>query len=98
MGDLFSDAGYSTSCLGKWHIGEEDGRWPTDHGFDEWYGPPGSYDCALWETDPWYDPSRDPVSYMMESKKGEKAVQKELITMDLKSIKEKVVMVTGRTA
>lgn len=86
MGDLFSDAGYSTLFLGKWHIGEEDGRWPTDHGFDEWYGPPGSYDCALWETDPWYVPGRDPVSYMMEGKKGGKVVEKEKITIDLKII------------
>ena len=26
--------------IGKWHIGDEPGRWPTDHGFDEWYGMP----------------------------------------------------------
>lgn len=38
MGDLFSAAGYATMCMGKWHIGDCDGSWPTDHGFDEWYG------------------------------------------------------------
>ena len=25
-----------------------------------------TYDEALWPTDPWYDPARDPVSHMLE--------------------------------
>src|SRR3954465_3014383 len=62
MGDIFSDAGYATAVVGKWHIGDSAGRWPTDHGFDEWYGIPRSYDEALWPSDPWYDPKRDPVT------------------------------------
>ena len=84
MGDLFSGAGYATACFGKWHIGEEDGRWPTDHGFDQWYGPPGSYDCALWPQDPWYVPGRDPEAFMYEGYKGEKVVKREKITFELK--------------
>ena len=84
LGDLFSDAGYATMCLGKWHIGDCDGRWPTDHGFDTWYGPPHSYDEALWETDPWYVPGRDPVAHMLEGRKGEKVREAEQLTYDLK--------------
>ena len=57
MGDLFSGAGYATMCMGKWHVGAEEGRWPTDHGFDEWYGPPHSYDEAFWETTPGTGPA-----------------------------------------
>ena len=70
MGDVFSDNGYATASIGKWHIGASEGRWPTNHGFDEFYGPAHSYDEALWSEDPWYDPKRDPVSYMYEGKKG----------------------------
>ena len=84
LGDIFSEAGYATLCTGKWHIGDDDGRWPTDHGFDEWYGPPYSWDPALWTNDPWYDPERDAVAYMYEGRKGEKVVQKELLDYDLK--------------
>jgi len=84
LGDLFSDAGYATMCMGKWHIGDCDGRWPIDHGFDDWYGPPHSYDEALWETDPWYDPARDPVAYMLEGRKGEKVRKAETLTYELK--------------
>lgn len=56
---------------GQWHIGNTAGRWPTDHGFDEWYGPPETYDEPLWETDPWYDPERDGVSHLLEGVTGQ---------------------------
>src|SRR6185369_4050395 len=84
LGDIFSGAGYATMCMGKWHIGDCDGRWPTDHGFDEWYGPPHSYDEALWDSDPWYNPARDPVAYMQEGRKGQKVRKAEKLTYDLK--------------
>ena len=71
IASILSDYGFATSCVGKWHIGASKGRWPTSHGFDEWYGPPHSYDEALWVDDPWYDPNRDPVAYMYEGRKGE---------------------------
>jgi arylsulfatase A-like enzyme len=71
LGDLLSANGYACAAYGKWHVGEGPGRWPTDKGFDEWYGPPRTYDEALWPTDPWYDPTRDPVSRMLEIHRGE---------------------------
>lgn len=82
MGDLFSAAGYATMCMGKWHIGDRDGSWPTDHGFDEWYGPPHSYDECMWEKDPWYVPGRDPESYLLEGLKGQKVNEAEKLTYD----------------
>jgi arylsulfatase len=84
LGDLFAAAGYATMCMGKWHVGDGDGRWPTDHGFDEWYGPPATYDEALWEEDPWYVPGRDPVSYMREGRKGEPVRQAERLGIEVR--------------
>ncbi|HEY7133050.1 MAG TPA: sulfatase-like hydrolase/transferase, partial [Candidatus Limnocylindrales bacterium] len=75
LGDLLHEAGYACSVYGKWHVGEGPGRWPTDKGFDEWYGPPRTYDEALWPTDPWYDPERDPVSRMVEIRSGDENVR-----------------------
>ena len=38
LAELLSDAGYATAAYGKWHLGAVEGRLPTDHGFDEWWG------------------------------------------------------------
>eukprot|EP01025_Chloroclados_australasicus_P046652 TRINITY_DN5148_c0_g1_i2.p1 TRINITY_DN5148_c0_g1~~TRINITY_DN5148_c0_g1_i2.p1 ORF type:complete len:274 (-),score=46.81 TRINITY_DN5148_c0_g1_i2:59-880(-) len=34
MGDMFSDNGYATAQLGKWHSGKTDGYYPWHRGFD----------------------------------------------------------------
>ncbi|HZS57242.1 MAG TPA: arylsulfatase [Bryobacteraceae bacterium] len=84
LGDIFSDAGYATAIVGKWHIGDSAGRWPTDHGFDEWYGIPRSYDESLWPSDPWYNPKRDPVTHVLESRKGQPVHELEQLTLDVR--------------
>jgi len=84
MGDIMSARGYATACFGKWHIGESQGRWPTDHGFDEWYGPPRTWDESLWPTDPWYDATRDGTSSMMEARKGETPRAGRQLTLDVR--------------
>lgn len=85
IADLLSEAGYACSAYGKWHVGEGPGRWPTDKGFEEWYGPPRTYDEALWPADPWYDPARDPVSRMVEIRRGEADVtEREQLTLDIR--------------
>lgn len=86
IGDVLSDAGYATACYGKWHIGAEDGRWPTDHGFDEWYGPARTYDECLWPDDPWYDGERDGYSYMYDgTKDGGVITTDQQLTVKLKA-------------
>ena len=48
IAETLSDSGYATGAFGKWHLGRTDGRFPTDQGFDEWYGIPNSTDEAIW--------------------------------------------------
>ena len=48
MPEMLSDAGYVTGMFGKWHLGDTQGRFPTDQGFDEWYGIPNSTDEGFW--------------------------------------------------
>ncbi|SMP43770.1 Arylsulfatase A [Neorhodopirellula lusitana] len=38
MSDLFHENGYRTAAIGKWHLGDEELFWPTNRGFDEWFG------------------------------------------------------------
>src|ERR1700748_691303 len=86
MGDMLSEAGYATACYGKWHIGAEDGRWPTDHGFDEWYGPPRSYDESRWYENPWWRPERDLESFMREGTRdaGVRQLDDQPLTLELR--------------
>lgn len=57
VAELFKDSGYSTGIFGKWHLGDQPGRWPTDQGFDFWYGIPNTTDEAMYTTQPHFDPT-----------------------------------------
>ncbi len=38
IAEVLKDAGYYTVMSGKWHVGEERPNWPTDRGFENFYG------------------------------------------------------------
>jgi len=38
IAEVLKEAGYYTVMSGKWHVGEERPHWPTDRGFDNFYG------------------------------------------------------------
>ena len=70
MAEMLSDAGYATGMYGKWHLGRTEGRFPTDQGFDEWYGIPNSTDESPWSIRPGFAESGVEETYVMEGRKG----------------------------
>lgn len=38
LADQFRSAGYHTIAVGKWHLGYQEAQYPTERGFDEFYG------------------------------------------------------------
>ena len=72
MAEMLSNAGYSTGMYGKWHLGRTKGRFPTDQGFDEWYGVPNSTDESVYSSLEGFDKSGLPETYVLESTKGKK--------------------------
>ena len=73
MAEMFSDAGYATGMFGKWHLGHTEGRFPTDQGFDEWYGIPNSSDESAWPDDTRFREGIHPFAvaeHIMEGRKG----------------------------
>ncbi|MEX1121860.1 MAG: sulfatase, partial [Balneolales bacterium] len=44
IAESMKDLGYRTAMFGKWHLGTVDVSWPTEHGFDYYYGLPYSND------------------------------------------------------
>ncbi len=75
LAEMLSDAGYATGIFGKWHLGDTEGRFPTDQGFDEWIGIPRSSDRAFWPDSNSFTPGSHPdavFTHVMSAKRGEK--------------------------
>ena len=70
MAEMLSEAGYATGMYGKWHLGRTNGRFPTDQGFDEWYGIPNTTDESAWTSLQGFAESGIPDGYVMEGVKG----------------------------
>jgi arylsulfatase len=71
MAEMLSEAGYATGMYGKWHLGRTEGRFPTDQGFDEWYGIPNTTDESVYTSLPGFAESGLSPTYVLDSKKGE---------------------------
>ena len=76
LAETLKEKGYETAIYGKWHIGVEEGRFPTDQGFDEWWGITNSTDVVSWPTRVGFDSTFiKPFNVLSgTSKEGVKAV------------------------
>lgn len=70
IAELLSDSGYATGMFGKWHLGEVEGRFPTDQGFDEWYGIANTTDESTYTEGFQFDPEVVETPHVLESTKG----------------------------
>ena len=86
IAELMSETGYSTGMFGKWHIGDVPGRFPTDQGFDEWYGVANTTDESDYSSQFQYDPKASTKPMIVEARKGEKP--HDVKNYDLKSRRE----------
>lgn len=69
--ELLSDSGYKTALFGKWHLGDVEGRLPTDQGFDQWFGIKNTTDEAGYSSTPQFDADVFPQPYIWEGKQGQ---------------------------
>jgi len=84
IAELFSDAGYATAMFGKWHLGDKEGRYPKDKGFDEWYGIPRTTNESMFFDSIGYDESIVEPPYVMEGTKGKLVEKKELYDLEMR--------------
>jgi arylsulfatase A-like enzyme len=62
IASLLKSAGYSTACIGKWHLGHLAPFLPTAHGFDYYFGIPYSNDMdGNFEGVPYQEACRNPL-------------------------------------
>ena len=71
LAELLSRQGYATAHFGKWHLGDVPGRYPSDRGFDEWYGIPRTTDESQFTSTVGFDPAVVELPNIMRGKKGE---------------------------
>jgi arylsulfatase A-like enzyme len=50
IAQIMKSAGYATGAIGKWHLGQPDGFYPSDRGFDYFFGMAGG--GSIYITDP----------------------------------------------
>lgn len=70
---VLREAGYATGMFGKWHLGDREGRFPHQRGFDEWYGIPRTSNETMFTASPGFDPSVVEVPQVMAGRAGEPA-------------------------
>ena len=78
LAEMLSGSGYATGIFGKWHLGDSDGRLPTDQGFDEWYGIKHSSDRAFWPDSYSFAPGSHPdavFDYVMTGSRGQEPTE-----------------------
>lgn len=79
LAEMLSESGYATGMFGKWHLGDAEGRYPTDQGFDEWYGIPNSSDQAFWpDSDSFQKDAGVKFTHIMTATKGQKPKKHEV--------------------
>lgn len=73
--EMLAGQDYTSGIFGKWHLGDTPGRFPTDQGFDEWYGIANTTDEALYSSHHQYDPKVSVQPYIVEATKGQQPRQ-----------------------
>jgi|GEM_PF-392962 len=71
LAQQLSGQGYATAHYGKWHLGDVPGRYPSDRGFDEWYGIPRTTDESQFTASIGFDPAVADLPYIMQGRAGE---------------------------
>ena len=84
IAELLSGAGYATAMYGKWHLGDKEGRYPKDKGFDEWYGIPRTTNESMFMESVGFDPSVVDIPYVMEGVKGSPAEKREVYDLEMR--------------
>lgn len=84
IAQLLSARGYATGMFGKWHLGDREGRYPKDRGFDEWYGIPRTTNETMFATSAGFDPSVVELPFVMEGRAGSPARKMEPYDLEMR--------------
>lgn len=75
IAEVLKSAGYATTIIGKWHLGDQPELLPTRQGFDSFFGIPYSDDMTPREGKPW-----PPLPLMKDEKVIDSGVDRDFLT------------------
>ncbi|MEN9774474.1 MAG: hypothetical protein RL322_1544 [Pseudomonadota bacterium] len=84
LAQILKSAGYRTAMYGKWHLGDREGRYPKDRGFDHWYGLPRTSNESMFVDQIGFDPEVVDVPHVMEGRAGEPAILCERYDLEMR--------------
>ena len=84
LAETLSAAGYATAMFGKWHLGDKEGRYPKDRGFDEWYGIPRTTYESMFMDQVGFDPDVVEPPWVMEGVRGQPASRHVIYDLDMR--------------
>jgi arylsulfatase len=88
LAETLATRGYASALYGKWHLGDREGRYPTDQGFGEWYGIPLSSNEAQAST-------TGAMPYIWEGRSGEPSRKVKVFDMDTRRTLDREVVARG---
>lgn len=78
VAEMLKDAGYTTACMGKWHLGDQKEFLPPAHGFDYYYGIPYSNNMQPADFEGW-----PPLPMVINSEVDHAPVNQDSMTYNL---------------
>ena len=84
LAEVLSRAGYATAMYGKWHLGDIEGRYPKDRGFDEWYGIPRTTNESMFTEQVGFDETVVDIPHVMEGLRGQPAEKREPYDLEMR--------------
>ncbi|KAJ4353515.1 uncharacterized protein N0V89_005245 [Didymosphaeria variabile] len=73
--ECLREEGYATAHHGKWHLGDIPGRYPSDRGFDEWFGIPRTTDESQFTSAIGFDAEVAELPYIMQGTAGQPSTE-----------------------
>jgi arylsulfatase len=80
--EILAPRGYKSAIFGKWHLGDRAGRYPTDQGFDEFWGIAKSWNDGLITQAPNFIPKASSMAFILSGVKGKKLEEGEIFDND----------------
>ncbi len=91
LAEILKEQDYQTAIFGKWHLGKEEGRYPTDQGFDEWWGLSNSTGNIMWHDQVGFDPKYSKKFNILQGTASDGVEADRPYTMEMRPLMDEII-------